>query len=153
MTDDAWRDRIVGARMAVDDEFADRVEASSFSRQQWSLVMTATEFDIEDAEDPERAHIVATTDQLDSVIPELDEIETQMQSMGGGGGQRSGGSGGGIFSKIKDTLGLQNGSKGSEDDERKREAVQLVGEYAEMLQEYLEERGRWEEIRSIAAGE
>ncbi|MFB6081527.1 MAG: DUF5799 family protein [Halanaeroarchaeum sp.] len=152
MTDDSWRDRIVGARMAVDGEFADRIEGSSFSRQQWGLVMTATRFEIHDAADPEAAHIVANTDQLDSVLPELDNVERQMQAMGGGGGGR-GGSGGGILAGIKDALGLGDGEDGEVDEARRSEAERLVGEYAEELQRYLEEHGRWEELREVAAEE
>lgn len=147
---DSWRDRIIGARMAVDGEFDPRVEGSSFSRQQWGLVMTATRFEIEDADDPETARMVANTDQLDAVIPELDNIERQMGGMGGGGGRSSGG---GLLSNVKDALGLGNGANGSVDEARKEEAIGLVGEYADALQAYLEERGRWEEIREIAATE
>lgn len=151
MTDDSWQDRVVGARMAVDTDFEDRVEASSFSRQQWSLIMTAVNFEIRDADDPERARIVANTDQLDAILPELDEIERQMGAMGGevGGGSSLGG----VFSSITDALGLGNGD-GSEGEAAQRdEATELVQEYAERLQAHLEENDRWEEIRSIAAAE
>ncbi|MFB6255890.1 MAG: DUF5799 family protein, partial [Haloplanus sp.] len=57
-----WTDRIVGDRMAVDREFSDRVRASEFSNQEWGLVMTAVDFEIEHAEDPDRARIVADTE-------------------------------------------------------------------------------------------
>ena len=50
-----WQDLIVGDRMAVDQEFSRRVTESEFSSQQWGLVMTATEFRVEDADDPEHA--------------------------------------------------------------------------------------------------
>jgi len=53
MSDD-WTDRIAGERMAVDKQFADRVEGSSFSNQQWGLVMTAVEFEIEEPASPPR---------------------------------------------------------------------------------------------------
>ena len=37
-----WTDAIVGERMAVDNQFTDRVTASRFSSQEWGLIMTAT---------------------------------------------------------------------------------------------------------------
>lgn len=151
MTDDSWQDRVVGARMAVDTDFEDRIEASSFSRQQWSLIMTATSFEIRDADDPERARIVANTDQLDAILPELDEIERQMGAMGGeeGGGSSTGG----ILSSITDALGLGNGDGSDGEAAQREEATELVQEYAERLQAHLEEADRWEEIRSMAAAD
>lgn len=147
MSEGSWRDKIVGARMAVDNEFADRVEVSSFSRQQWGLVMTAVEFEIVDAGDPEAARIVANTDQLPSILPELDSIEKQMQSMGAGGG--SGGPG--FIDSVKEALGFGGGD--GVDEDRRIEAERLTQEYADELQKHLESTGRWEEIRDIAAGE
>ncbi|MFB6071303.1 MAG: DUF5799 family protein [Halanaeroarchaeum sp.] len=152
MPEESWRDRIVGARMAVDDQFADRVEQSSFSRQQWGLVMTATEFEIENADDPQEAQIVPNTDHLDSILPELDDIERQMQGMDGGNGGSMGASMGGIVDDLKDLLGMGEGEDGV-DESRRREAVRMVTEYAEELQRYLEERGRWNELRELAASE
>ncbi|MFW5937853.1 MAG: DUF5799 family protein [Halanaeroarchaeum sp.] len=149
MTDDAWQDRIVGARMTVDDEFADRVEASSFSRQQWSLVMTAAEFELRDAEDPDRARIVANTDNLDAILPELDEIERQMGGMAGGSSGDE--SGGGLLGTIKNALGI--GGAEDVDESQRAEAAELVQAYADALQQHLEETGRWEEVRSTAAAE
>ncbi|WP_276272099.1 DUF5799 family protein [Haloarcula litorea] len=147
MSDNDWTDRIAGERMQVDQQFNDRVQASSFSSQQWGLVMTATEFRIENPGDPEQARIVADTSKLGSVMPEMDRIENQ-SPMGGGGG--SGGSGGGgLFSGVKDALGLGGGG-GS--DERTDEAEQLAQEYAQQLQEKLESNGRWDAIRKQAQG-
>ncbi|MFW6003465.1 MAG: DUF5799 family protein [Halanaeroarchaeum sp.] len=152
MTDDSWRDRLVGARMAVDEAFEDRVAASSFSRQQWSLVMTATTFEIEAADDPERARIVANTDGLDAILPELDEIERQMGAMGGGGDRDGGTAGGGVLESITSALGLGDGD-GSDDDHaaQRAEATELVEAYAAQLQDHLEANGRWESIREMAA--
>ncbi|MFB6095482.1 MAG: DUF5799 family protein [Halodesulfurarchaeum sp.] len=144
---DSWRDRVVGARMAVDQEFADRVEGSSFSRQQWGLVMTAVEFEIENPGDPENAAIVANTEKLPSILPELDNIEQQMQPMGGDDSGRSSG----VLSGLKDQLGFGNGS--AVDESKEREATQLVGEYADALQSHLESTGQWDEVRTIAAEE
>lgn len=75
-----------------------------------------------------------------------------MQAMGADGGGRSG-PGGGIISGIKDALGLGNGEDGDIDKERHNEAERLVGEYAEGLHRYLEEQGRWEKLREMAADE
>ncbi len=54
MSEQEWRDLIVGDRMRVDQEFAARVRQSGFSNQQWSLIMTAVELELhgsgEDAE-------------------------------------------------------------------------------------------------------
>jgi hypothetical protein len=143
-----WQDRIVGVRMTVDREFNERVEASEFSRQQWGLVMTATEFEIEHADDPERARLVANTEKLPSVLPEMDRIEEQMGSMGGG----SGGGGDGIVGGIKDALGL-GGSGGSKDEQRSADAEELTQAYADALQQELEDTGRWDEVRELAAEE
>ncbi|UPM43250.1 DUF5799 family protein [Halocatena salina] len=137
-----WTDRIVGARMAVDNEFEDRIQSSDLSRQQWGLVMTAVEFDIEHPDDPGRARIVANTDDLSAIMPELETVGN-MSSMGPPERDRSGG----ILASVKDALGLD--STGI--DEQKREtAEQLADEYARQLQQYLERRGSWEEIRRLA---
>ena len=141
-----WQDRIVGVRMNVDREFSDRVEASSFSRQQWGLVMTATEFEIENPGDADDARIVANTEKLPSVLPEMDRIEEQMGAMGGGSG---GSGGGGVLGNLKDALGLGKG--GSKDEERAAEARELTQAYADQLQRELENAGRWDEIRNLAA--
>lgn len=144
-----WQDRIVGVRMSVDRQFNDRIESSSFSRQQWGLVMTATEFEIEHANDPDRARIVANTEKLPSVLPEMDRIEEQMGSMGGGSG--SSGSSSGILSTLKDALGMGSGSGGASNRERTEAAEELTQAYADELQRELEESGRWSEIRQLAA--
>jgi len=151
-----WTDRIVGDRMAVDREFADRIHASQFSRQEWGLVMTATEFEIRSPEDAEHAQLVANTEKLPAVIPELDRIRSQSGAMGAGGdgggsgsGGRSGGDGGGgVFGTIKNALGLGSGGT---DDETREAADRLAQEYATELQRRLEDRGKWAEIRRIAS--
>lgn len=144
-----WQDRIVGVRMTVDRQFNDRIEASAFSRQQWGLVMTATEFEIENPDDEDEARIVANTEKLPSVLPEMDRIEEQMGSMGGGGGGSRGGGGGGLFGNLKDALGLGDGR--AQDDERAAEANELTQAYADELQRELEDSSRWDEVRKLAA--
>ncbi|MFB6114214.1 MAG: DUF5799 family protein [Halodesulfurarchaeum sp.] len=143
---ETWRDRIVSARMSVDSQFEDRIEASSFSRQQWGLVMTAVEFEIENPQDPEAAEIVANTDNLVHVLPELESIDNQMAQMGSGGGGSSG-----LLDGVKDALGFGSGS--SVDESTKQEAISLTEEYATQLQSELESTGQWGTVREIAASE
>jgi len=140
-----WTDAIVGDRMAVDQEFTDRVSASRFSSQEWGLIMTATEFDIENAADPDEARIVADTSNLPQIVPELGDMRQQMAAMGGGGGGRSGGSGG-LIESLKGALGLGGDGDGV-DQEDLEAAERLVGEYADQLQEHLESTGKWEQVR------
>ncbi len=151
MSDTSWTDRIVGERMTVDQEFSARVQDSRFSSQQWSLIMTATEFEIEDADDPDEARIVANTEKVDQIIPELENVEQQMGAMGGQGGQGGGGgASGGVVDSILGALGL--GGDGSDDrEEQLRAAEQLTQEYADQLQSQLESKGRWESVRQAAA--
>ncbi|MEF8779502.1 MAG: DUF5799 family protein [Haloferacaceae archaeon] len=140
-----WTDSIVGERMAVDGEFTERVQESRFSSQEWGLIMTATEFEIEHAEDPERARLVADTEKLPGIMPELDNLRQQMSAMGGASGEdRSGGSGG-LFDGIKRALGL--GGDDGVDEERLAAAERLTQEYADALQSRLESNGRWEQVR------
>ncbi|QCS41734.1 DUF5799 family protein [Natrinema versiforme] len=152
MSDTSWTDRIVGERMTVDQEFASQIETSQFSNQQWSLIMTATEFEIEHADDPERAQIVANTDNLDGIIPELENVQTGMGAMAGGGagGGSSSSSGGGIFDSIMGALGM-GGSGGSSEREQREAAERLTQEYATELQSHLESKGKWEKVRRTAA--
>ena len=154
-----WEDLIVGDRMAVDREFSARVAESEFSSQQWGLVMTAVEFDVEHADDPDRARLVADTSKVEQIVPELESIDQQMGAMGPAGAGRGGpqgsgsGSGSGFLGSVKDALGLGGGDAGGSDAESVvREADQLTGEYADLLQDRLENEGKWEQVRSAAAG-
>ncbi|MWV64915.1 hypothetical protein GRS48_08800 [Halorubrum sp. JWXQ-INN 858] len=141
-----WTDSIVGDRMTVDREFNERVVASEFTSQEWGLIMTATEFEIEDADDPEQARIVADTSKLPAIMPELENVRSQVAAMGGApAGDDRGGSGGGIVAAIKGALGL--GGDGGPDDEDLAAAERLVGEYADALQAHLEDTGKWERVR------
>jgi len=142
MSDD-WTSTIAAERMELDNEFNDRVTASSFSNQQWSLVMTALEFEIEGPDDPGTAEIVPDTSSVPTIMPELDRIAQQGPMGGGGGGQTGGGSSGGLLSGVKDALGLGGGGGG---DERLDEAEALAEQYAELLQEKLEANGRWDAV-------
>ncbi|KOX96131.1 DUF5799 family protein [Halorubrum tropicale] len=142
-----WTDAIVGERMTVDNQFNERVAASRFSSQEWGLIMTATEFEIENADDPEAARVVADTSSLPAIMPELENLRSQMAGMGGAPGGDSGGSGGGggVVDSIKGALGLGGG--GGSSDEELEAAERLVQEYADELQAHLEEVGKWEQVR------
>ncbi|ARS89011.1 DUF5799 family protein [Natrarchaeobaculum aegyptiacum] len=153
MSDSSWTDRIVGDRMTVDQQFASQIDGSEFSNQQWSLIMTATEFEIENPGDPERARIVANTEQVDQIIPELDNIQAGMGGMGGaqGGSGGSGGSGS-VVDSIKGALGLGGGS-GDSHAEQLEAAERLTQRYADELQSHLESEGKWDAVREMAADE
>jgi hypothetical protein len=137
---DHWTDSIASDRMAVDKEFSERVRESDVTSQEWGLVMTAVEFEIEGADNPETARVVADTSQVPQIMPELENVRSQMGGMGGapGGG---GGKSGGIVDSLKGALGLGGG-----DDERLEAAERLAQEYAEELQERLEDRGKWQRV-------
>ena len=139
-----WTDAIVGERMTVDNQFNDRVTESRFSSQEWGLIMTATEFEIENAEDPETARVVADTSNLPAIMPELENVRSQVAAMGGGSSQQN--SGGGILSSILSTIGLGGGDDGPSDEELEA-AERLVQEYADELQSQLEDVGKWEQVR------
>ncbi|WP_424014840.1 DUF5799 family protein [Halorubrum xinjiangense] len=141
-----WTDAIVGERMTVDNQFNERVAASRFSSQEWGLIMTATEFEIENADDPEAARVVADTSSLPAIMPELENLRSQMAGMGGAPGGDPGGSDGGVVDSIKDALGLGGGSDGPSDEELEA-AERLTQEYADELQAHLEEVGKWEQVR------
>jgi len=145
---DGWQDLVVGARMSVDQQFADRVQASGLSRPQWGLVMTAVEFEFENADDPDAASIVADTSSLEHVLPEMDNVDQQMGAMGAGG-DASGGSG--VVGGIKDALGIGGGD--DDHEELADESRELAQAYADELQAFLEDEGRFEEVRRAAAGE
>jgi hypothetical protein len=146
MTTD-WQEKLVGARMTVDRKFNDRVRGSSLSNSQWGLVMTAVEFDIENADDPESARIVADTSKLKHVLPELENVDDQMGGMGAAPDKSKDGDG--MLGGIKSALGLGGG--GDNTDELEMEAKQLADEYASELQSHLESEGRWEDVRETAA--
>ena len=124
MSDD-WRDQLAGARMQVDQQFQDRLEQSQFTNQEWGLIMTAVEFEIDQPGEADRAELVANTSQLDQIVPELDRIQ---QEMGGAMGQSgSGGGAGGIIGQFKEFLGgLSGGSSGQNDEEQMAAATALV---------------------------
>ncbi|MGM0605946.1 MAG: DUF5799 family protein [Halobacteriota archaeon] len=142
-----WTDAIVGDRMAVDREFTDRVTQSRFSNQQWGLIMTATKFEIENADDPDAARIVANTENVKHIIPELDAIESQMAAVGGSSGGSTARDGDGFLSSVKRALGIGTGDSSGVDQEQLAAAERLTQEYADALQAHLEAKGTFEQVR------
>ena len=151
MSEHAWEDLIAGDRMRVDREFAPNVAQSGFSRSEWGMIMTAVRFEIEG--EGEDARLVANTEKIDAILPELDKIVKQMGgSPPGRGGSGlaellGAGDGPGLLGQVKASLGMGNGV----DPKRRREAIELAEAYAQKLQMHLEEHGRWEHIRELAA--
>lgn len=141
----AWTDRMTGARMQVDRQFQDRVHQSEFTSQQWGLVMTAVEFRIDNPETPEEATLVADTENVEHILPELDDIPTGM------GYQQQEERGGGVLGRLREFL--SGGGDDGVDEERLAAATELADEYATRLQSFLEEQGRWAEICEVAARE
>jgi hypothetical protein len=142
-----WTDAIVGERMTVDNEFTERVSASRFSSQEWGLIMTATEFEIEDAADPDDARLIADTSSLPAIMPELENVRSQVSAMGGASGAQGGGSDGGLVDSIKGALGLGGSGGDGASDEELDAAERLAQEYADELQAHLEDNGKWEQVR------
>ena len=138
MSEPEWRDVIVGDRMQVDQEFAERVRQSGFSNQQWSLVMTAVELELHGS--GEDAELYANTERVRDIVPELDRITEQMGPGGGDGG-------GGLVDSVKSSLGLGGSAV---DEETVREAEQLATAYARTLEEHLRETGKWDRVVELA---
>lgn len=145
MSERGWRDRIVGDRMQVDQDFSETVRNSSLSRSEWSLVMTAVELDVQG--EGESATLVADTSQVESILPELEDLAERMGGMPGR--QGSGDLGSGLIDSIRDSLGMGGGM----DPEKRNDALGLPGKYATALQRHLEQRGKWADIRDAALAE
>jgi hypothetical protein len=136
--------------MQVDQQFSDQVRASEFTSQQWGLIMTAVEFEIDDPGDPEQATLVANTDNVETIMPELDAIERQTAGMGAGGGRsRSTGTGSSLFGRIRSYF--SSGSDDGVDAEQYEQAVALVDQYTTQLQALLRDEDRWQELCDAAA--
>lgn len=137
-----WSEIVESERLAVDEEFSNRLAESRFSRSEWGLIMTVVEFDIRDPEDPDRARLVGDTSKVESVLPELEKVGQPPV----GGGTPSPEDSGGILERVTDLLGLGTG-----DDEVLEAADELVAAYAERLQARLEAEGKWEDARLAAS--
>lgn len=146
-----WTDSFVGDRMAVDQQFSARVQASQFTSQEWGLIMTATELEMEHAADPESARIVADTTDVELIIPELENIRSQVASMGGApGGAQPESNKGGLVASIKGLLGLGGGDSSTDgvDQAKLAAAESLTQEYADALQQHLEANDSFEQART-----
>ncbi len=135
-----WEELIVGERMAADQEFQERVHASSLSNQAWSLVMMAVEFRVSNPEDPERAYLTVDSENLDSVLPAMGEVEAATGHDPGGSDSD------GLLDEIRSWLG---GGRG--DAERRTEAEQLAEEYATVLERQIQQNGKWNAVCEMAA--
>lgn len=153
-----WTQQVVGERMAVDQSFTDRVRESEFSSQEWSLIMSAVEFTIENPADPDDATVVVDRDatNLDAIMPELENIQQQMGALGGAGGGQSdvgGDKGGGFFDGVKSALGMGGDDAEPDYEERAAAARSLANEYGTELHSHLAEKGRWADVCAVAAAE
>jgi len=137
MSEPEWRDLIVGDRMQVDQQFAERVRQSEFSNQQWSLIMTAVELEVEGT--GEETTLVADTSRVPDIIPELDRITEQMGPQAGSLDR----DGSGLLGSLKSSLGLGGGNA---DEETVRAAERLAADYATELESHLRENGKWARI-------
>ena len=144
---DQWRDQMAGARMQVDQQFNDRILNSEFTNQQWGLIMTAVEFEIRNPEDPETAQLVANTENVPQILPELENLP-----QGTGGSPMAGGSdtgtSDGLFGRIQSLFG---GTSSDVDEEQLDAATTLVDEYTRELQKHLQEQGQWASLCEAAA--
>lgn len=143
-----WTDRIAGARMAVDQQFQARIRDSRFSNQEWGLVMTAVEFDIERPDDPASAELVAHTDTVEQILPELDNLP---RGMGGTPDTSKSGSSGGVLKRFRGLFGGSGTEPASVDQEDLEAARRLVEAYTDELQAYLIEEGQWEDVCAYVA--
>ncbi|MGM0592500.1 MAG: DUF5799 family protein [Halobacteriota archaeon] len=142
-----WTDAVVGERLAVDNEFNKRLSDSMFSRQEWGLIMTVTSFEIENADDPEAARIVANTENVPYIMSDLEKIRSTPGPMGpaGDSGSSSSKKGGGFLGNLMSALGLGGGEP--DYSEEISAAERLTQEYAEELQAHLEANDKWEQVR------
>jgi hypothetical protein len=143
-----WTDLVVAERMQVDQAFSEKVAASHFTSQQWNLVMTAVEFEIDNPADPEDARIVPDTAKVETIVPELERVENQRSMASAGNAAKPDDSGGsGLFDGIKSALGLGGGGA---DREQLAAAEEMAQMYADDLQGKLEAAGKWKSVCEAA---
>lgn len=148
-----WTDKLARARIQVDKEFHEAIERSQFTEQEWGLVMTAVEWRVANPEDPDHAKLVAETDNVSDILPQLTRIRRDVRAAAAGpdaARQRSLAEGfSGWINGFVEML--SRAVSGDSTDARVEEADALAAEYAERVQDYLERRGRWDEVRRAAA--
>jgi len=144
-----WTDQLAGARMQVDQQYQDTLEASEFSNQEWGLVMTAVDWEIDDPENPEEATLVADTSKLPDIVPELRSIQKEM-----GGSPtpvEDGPNTRGFLGRLQQYIHHLRAGTGESSQKKIADAEELVEGYTLTLQQYLEEHGRWEDVCAAAA--
>jgi hypothetical protein len=148
-----WTDKLARARIQVDKEFHEAIERSQFTEQEWGLVMTAVEWRVANPTDPDHAKLVAETDNVEDILPQLTRIRRDVQTAAAGpdaARQRSLAEGfSGWINGFVEML--SRAVSGGSTDSRVEAADALAAEYAERVQDYLERRGRWDDIRQAAA--
>lgn len=142
MEAEEWERLIIWDRIAVDQQFAGRVEHSQFTTEQWELIMTAVELTIESPEGTPR--LVADTTELPEVIPYLKSLPAQSPNAGTDSF--------GFLSSIRSLFSPSGTpSRGARDDDVLADATALANEYAQVLQSHLEATDKWDDIAEIAA--
>lgn len=150
-----WTDKLARARIQVDKEFHEEVKRTQFTEQEWGLVMTAVEWRVANPDDPEHARLVAETDNVKDILPQLTRIRRDVETAAAGpdaARQRSLAEGfSGWINGFVEMLSRAVTSEST--DSRVEDAETLAAEYAERVQDYLERRNRWDEVRQAAAAE
>jgi hypothetical protein len=150
-----WTDKLARARIQVDKEFYESIERSQFTEQEWGLIMRATEWRVANPESPEHAKLVAETDKVAEILPQLSRIRQDVQTAAAGpeaARQRTLAEGfSGWINGFVEMLSRAVTSNSR--DSRVEDAEALAAEYAERVQDYLERRGKWNEVRKAAAEE
>ena len=150
-----WTDKMARARIQVDKEFYESIERSQFTEQEWGLIMRATDWRVANAEDPEHARLVAETDRVAEILPQLSRIRQDVQTAAAGpeaARQRTLAEGfSGWINGFVEML--SRAVTGGSRDSRVDDAQDLADQYAERVQAYLERRGKWDDVRRAAAEE
>ncbi|MFB6311567.1 MAG: DUF5799 family protein [Salinirussus sp.] len=148
-----WTDKLARARITVDKEFYEDIERSQFTEQEWGLIMTAVEWRVHNASDPQTARLVADTSKVKDILPQLREIRTRVEEAQRGV-QRPRTLADGFTGWINGFVEMLGNVLSDEArDARLDDAEQLANKYALRVQEHLEDKGRWEEVRLAAAEE
>ena len=138
---DDWQNRIDAERMEVDRMFHEKLETTSISNRTWELVMTAVTLKIVDDGDGRGYRIEPNLDRIESVIPTIEELDSNWFTPDPDEPQ-------GVMGKFlrlferKETIGPN-----------RREIEALADEYARLLQIVLERNNKWRDIVEQAKDE
>ncbi len=141
---------LVGHRLAVDQEFAERLRESEFSSMEWDLIMSTVSFELEDPGDPETATIVPNVEDLPAAISAIEDLPDT--GHGSHGNPERGGDASGMVDRLTSRLGFDRTEGSSSPDDRRQAATALVTEYAEVLQIHLKQQRAWTELCDRLAG-